>query len=56
MDGTACMTVGQVCTYANQTCTCEMGAGRGNGNGFNCNAIGRDGGGIIRDGGGRGGG
>jgi hypothetical protein len=46
MDGQMCTTVGQVCTYATQTCTCEMGAGRGGTNGFNCNQVGRDGGGM----------
>jgi hypothetical protein len=50
MDGTACMTIGQVCSYTFQTCTCEMGGGRGGGNSFNCNPVGRDGGGMMEGG------
>jgi hypothetical protein len=34
-NGSMCPTVGEVCPYAFQTCTCEMGAG-GNGDRWAC--------------------
>jgi hypothetical protein len=43
-NGSICMTAGEVCSYARETCTCQMPMGRGTQDRWACTFGGRDGG------------
>jgi hypothetical protein len=45
MTGSMCMTAGQVCPYALETCTCQMAMGRGGRDRWACTVGGLDSGG-----------